>query len=208
MPTNAVLVVKEFMSGLQLIQHHDDNPSLCSTPANDHPFVPTCQSAERRAQALSRMPLAAPATAGAKRPGQREHGATIETQRRPQLATFATKGYQGQSPWLVSFNMAPQDHTKSDLRTKQEFLDNLAMILNSCRDYDSGHKFEAARIANCIFHVFVNANRRNLSLLARLARISHTYLVQRCWPAYGMQRCSTAYSSSEIAGDFEDSGRV
>ena len=53
-------------------------PSLGSTEAT-HPFVPTWLMAERRAPALSRMPPAAPATAGAKRPGRCEHGATIDT---------------------------------------------------------------------------------------------------------------------------------
>jgi hypothetical protein len=52
-------------------------PSLGSTEAT-HPFVPTWLMAEPRAPALSKMPLAAPATAGAKRPGRCEHGATID----------------------------------------------------------------------------------------------------------------------------------
>jgi hypothetical protein len=52
-------------------------PSLGSAEAT-HPFVPTCLMAQRRAQALSGMPPAAPAAAGGKRPGQCEHGATID----------------------------------------------------------------------------------------------------------------------------------
>jgi hypothetical protein len=59
---------------------------------SDHPFVPTCRAAERRAQALSRMPLAAPATAGATRPGQREHGATIL--RQGQRRSDSLRGYR------------------------------------------------------------------------------------------------------------------
>src|SRR6266849_10574160 len=59
---------------------------------SDHPFVPTCRAAERRAQALSRMPLAAPATAGATRPGQREHGATIL--RQGQHRSESLRGYR------------------------------------------------------------------------------------------------------------------
>src|SRR4029079_14603417 len=42
---------------------------LCST-ASGHSFVPTCRSAERRAQMLSRMPVATGADR-APRPGQR-----------------------------------------------------------------------------------------------------------------------------------------
>ena len=48
-------------------------------PDNDHPFVPTCRSAERRAQTLSRMPLAAPAQPARKRVlDSGEHGATLQ----------------------------------------------------------------------------------------------------------------------------------
>jgi len=42
-----------------------------------HPFVPTCRMAERRAQTLSRMPLAAPAKPAQSVLDSGEHGATL-----------------------------------------------------------------------------------------------------------------------------------
>lgn len=44
---------------------------------NDHSFVPTCRTAERRAQAPSRMPLAAPAEPARSVLDGAEHGATL-----------------------------------------------------------------------------------------------------------------------------------
>jgi hypothetical protein len=43
-----------------------------------HPFVPTCRPAERRAQTLSRMPLAAPAQPARSVLDDGEHGAIID----------------------------------------------------------------------------------------------------------------------------------
>jgi hypothetical protein len=42
-----------------------------------HPFVPTCRSAQRRAQPQSRMPLAAPAKPARSVLDSGEHGATL-----------------------------------------------------------------------------------------------------------------------------------
>src|SRR5215510_13016545 len=46
-------------------------PGIPLFDRNDHSFVPTCRAAERRAQALSRMPPCGTGEAGAKRPAQR-----------------------------------------------------------------------------------------------------------------------------------------
>ncbi len=43
----------------------------------DHPFVPTCRKTERRAQAPSRMPLAASAKPTRSVLDSAEHGATL-----------------------------------------------------------------------------------------------------------------------------------
>jgi hypothetical protein len=44
------------------------------------------------------------------------------------------------------------------------------MLRNSVDAHDKGDKFEAARIAQCIFSYLADANRRSPALLKRLSR--------------------------------------
>jgi hypothetical protein len=71
--------------------------------------------------------------------------------------------------------VAPQFFPKSIAVATSELQDTLSMIRTSCNAYDSGEKYEAARLAGSIFNIFHDANTRDMFVPRR----SNTYRCNR-----------------------------
>ncbi len=83
-----------------------------------HPFVPTCRWAERRAQAQSRMPLAAPAEPARSVLDGGEHGATI-----------ARKGqYHVDNSYLVKRRASSQDQRRAAQDNQRRTCHDVALV--------------------------------------------------------------------------------